>query len=74
MIMNRKKVLYNDSIYSRDALFRAIDAYRKICRIIPKVTRDGTICTFFADTDMIDTIIHEFDNYLIEILSRGSVS
>lgn len=74
MIMIKKKVLYDDSIYSRDALYQAINSYIKICRITPRATRNGVVCTFSADADVIDTIIHEFDNYLIELLSRGSVS
>lgn len=70
----QKTVFYDGEIYSSNAIFMAISAYRRICSIIPKTKKDGIICAFRADRNRIDLIIHEFDNYLIELLSKGSVS
>ncbi len=70
----QKNVFYDGELYSTNAVFMAISAYRRICKIIPKTRKDGIVCAFRADGDRIDLIVHEFDNYLIELLSKGSAS
>lgn len=71
--MTERSVLYQKGLYDPKAVSEAAGRYQKICRIDIKEGHGGILCVFHADEESLDLIIHEFDNYLIEMMNRGQI-
>lgn len=68
------RIKYAKPFYSKLVLAAAINAYRKIANISLSEDDNYYYCEFFNCIVPADRIIHEFDNYLIELLNSQEVS
>ena len=65
-----RKQHYSYLIYPEPILTKAIFDYRGIARIRKKIVQDGAEL-FFHSRYPLDTVIGEFNNYLIQLLNRS---
>lgn len=60
----KKEFLVDTEIYSSDTIDESIEAYADVCQVT--YNQDG-ILIFDADEQEIDTLFHEFMNYVISL-------
>ena len=65
--MNR--VEFDLTIYSESAVLRAIEDYREICNIAVSVKNGLLICEFSDCKYELTATIHEFSNYVIDLMN-----
>ena len=65
---NDNIVKYTKQIYSFGIITQAINDYREICSILITESPEEYICEFHLPEKEDLRIIHEFNNYLIELM------
>ncbi|WP_313755960.1 HxsD-like protein [Tissierella sp.] len=69
------QISLNRMIFPMDVILKAINNYRDICSITPRVMENYVICTINYQEDEISLIRDEFCNYLIALInSKGNLN
>ena len=71
--MNTNTKSFPKTIYSKGAIIKAIDDYKKLAKIDLSENLEYYICDFADCVIDPERIIKEFGNYLIEIMNSSKV-
>ena len=64
------KLILNLDLYSESNVESAIVAYKSIARITYTIDEQNIICQFFDCVYQVETVMAEFENYLVAIVHR----
>ena len=67
--MKSNQQAYHKSLYSEAILQKAIHDYRNLATITLSDEGDNYLCIFCDCIVVPERVIHEFDNYLIELIN-----
>ena len=68
--MNRHYETYDSAIYPVRVVRTAIRYYASVCEIECQVKGDKAVCCFLVEDIYAQQVIHEFGNFLIELMQR----
>lgn len=72
--MKNERQFYSKEVYPISAIMQAIQDYKRVSTIEVSEEGDNYCCTFTRSVVDRTRVVHEFDNYLIELLNSHDTS